>query len=111
MGTIRKTIEVQSAQAKPVGRVDVGLLDATGEAEIDRQRSEDDADALRDATRFARRVRLRLGFRQAQIAERISVSLNTIRNWEQGERHPSGAAKALLRVLDKAPEAALAALG
>ena len=30
--------------------------------------------------------------------------------WEQGKRSPTGAAKALLKVLDKAPEAALAAL-
>jgi putative transcriptional regulator len=111
MKTIRKTIEVQSPQAKPVGRVDVRRLDATGEAEIDRQMAEDDADALRDAARFARRVRRRLGFSQAEFAERIDVSLDTIRNWEQGKRHPTGAAKALLRVLDKAPEAALVALG
>lgn len=38
------------------------------------------------------------------------VSLDTIRNWEQGKRCPTGAAKAPLKVLDKAPEAALAAL-
>jgi DNA-binding transcriptional regulator YiaG len=37
-------------------------------------------------------------------------ALVTIRNWEQGKRCPTGAAKALLKVLDKAPEAALAAL-
>jgi putative transcriptional regulator len=41
---------------------------------------------------------------------RIDVSLDTIRNWEQGKRSPTGAAKSLLKVLDKAPEAALAAL-
>jgi putative transcriptional regulator len=80
MKTIRKTIDVQSPLAKPVGRVDVGRLDATGEAEIDRQMAEDDADALRDAARFARRVRRRLGFSQAEFAERIDVSLDTIRN-------------------------------
>ena len=39
------------------------------------------------------------------------VSLDTIRNWEQGKRSPTGAARALLRVLDKAPEASLMALG
>ena len=39
-----------------------------------------------------------------------NVPLETIRNWEQGKRSPTGAAKALLKVLDKAPEAALAAL-
>ncbi len=111
MKTIRKTIEVQSPLARPVGRVDARRLDATDEAEIDRQRAEDDADALRDAVRFARRVRRRLGFSQAEFAERIDVSLDTIRNWEQGKRQPTGAAKALLRVLDKAPEAALVALG
>jgi putative transcriptional regulator len=108
---IRKTIEVHSLQARPVGRVDARRLDATDEAEMDRQRAEDDADALRDAAKFARRVRRRLGFSQAEFAERIDVSLDTIRNWEQGKRHPTGAAKALLRVLDKAPEAALVALG
>jgi putative transcriptional regulator len=51
-----------------------------------------------------------LGFSQAEFAERIDVSLDTIRNWEQGKRRPTGAAKALLKILDKAPEAALAAL-
>lgn len=63
-----------------------------------------------DAARFARRVRKRLGLSQAEFSQRIDVSLETIRNWEQGKRCPTGAAKALLKVLDKAPEAALAAL-
>lgn len=47
---------------------------------------------------------------QAEFSDRINVPLETIRNWEQGKRSPTGAAKALLKVLDKAPEAALAAL-
>jgi putative transcriptional regulator len=55
-------------------------------------------------------VRRRLGFSQAEFAECIDVPIDTIRNWEQGKRCPTGAAKALLKVLDKAPEAALAAL-
>ena len=58
----------------------------------------------------SRRVRRRLGFSQAEFALRIDVSPDTIRNWEQGKRCPTGAAKSLLKVLDKAPEAALAAL-
>jgi putative transcriptional regulator len=64
----------------------------------------------RISAKFARHVRRRLGFSQAEFATRIDVSLETIRNWEQGKRCPTGAAKALLKVLDKAPEAALAAL-
>ena len=57
-----------------------------------------------------RQLRRALGLSQAELASRIQVSLDTIRNWEQGKRSPTGAAKALLKVLDKAPEAALAAL-
>lgn len=72
--------------------------------------SVDDVDALQDAAKFARRVRKRLGLSQAEFSHRIDVSLETIRNWEQGKRRPTGAAKALLKILDKAPEAALAAL-
>jgi len=67
-------------------------------------------EAMQDAAKFARRVRRRLGLSQAAFSQRIDVSLDTIRNWEQGKRCPTGAAKALLKVLDKAPEAALAAL-
>jgi len=45
------------------------------------------------------------------VSDPIFLPLDTIRNWEQGKRRPTGAAKALLKVLDKAPEAVLAALG
>jgi putative transcriptional regulator len=47
---------------------------------------------------------------QRDFAARINVSVDTVRHWEQGKRLPEGPAKALLRILDKAPEIALAAL-
>ena len=74
------------------------------------QMAKDDAEAMQDAAKFARRVRRRLGLSQLEFSQRIDVSLETIRNWEQGKRRPTGAAKALLKVLDKVPEAALSAL-
>ena len=107
MKTVRMKIDVQNPHAKPVGRIDVKRVDTTMESDISRNQAEDDAGAMLDAAKFARRVRRRLGFSQAEFAERIEVSLDTIRNWEQGKRCPTGAAKALLKVLDKAPEAAL----
>lgn len=55
--------------------------------------------------------RERLGPTQKEFLQRIEVSLDTIRNWEQGKRCPTGAAKALRKVLDKSPESALLALG
>ena len=60
--------------------------------------------------RHVRRVRGRLGLTQDELATRIGVPIETIRNWEQGKRCPTGAARALLRILDKAPEAALRVL-
>ena len=110
MKTVRMKIDIQSPNAKPVGRIDVTRVDATTEADMAKHQAEDDDSAMLDAAKFARRVRRRLGFSQVEFAARIDVSLDTIRNWEQGKRCPTGAAKALLKVLDKAPEAALAAL-
>lgn len=110
MKTVRMKIDVAHAQTEPAGRFDPVRVDSTTEADIAAHKAADDAGAMLDAARFARRVRRRLGFSQAEFAERIDVSLDTIRNWEQGKRCPTGAAKALLKVLDRAPEAALAAL-
>lgn len=110
MKTVRMKIDVQSLNAKPTGRFDANRVEATTDADIAVHQAQDEADAMLDAAKFARRVRRRLGFSQAEFAERIDVSLDTIRNWEQGKRCPTGAAKALLKVLDKAPEAALVAL-
>ena len=108
MTTTRITIEPGTASL--TGRIDVARVDATTENVISKQAAADEAQAMQDAAKFARRVRKRLGLSQAEFSERIDVSLDTIRNWEQGKRSPTGAAKALLKVLDKAPEAALAAL-
>lgn len=110
MKTVRMKIEPTALTRQRTGRVNTAQLDATTEAQIEQQAAQDDAAAMLDAAKFARRVRRRLGFSQAEFATRIDVSLETIRNWEQGKRSPTGAAKALLKVLDKAPEAALAAL-
>ncbi|MEY4420276.1 MAG: hypothetical protein RLZZ498_872 [Pseudomonadota bacterium] len=110
MKTVRMKIKANTPTIKRVGRVNTAKLDATTQTQIAQHAKQDDAAALQDAAKFARRVRRRLGFSQAEFATRIDVSLETIRNWEQGKRSPTGAAKALLKVLDKAPEAALAAL-
>jgi putative transcriptional regulator len=110
MKTVRMKIDVLNPQIQASGRVDLQRVDATSEEDITRHMVQDDAETMMDSARYARRVRRRLGFSQAEFADRIDVSLDTIRNWEQGKRCPTGAAKALLKVLDKAPEAALAAL-
>jgi len=97
--------------AKPIkGRIDPGRVDATTEGDSQRHAAEDDAASTQDAAAYTRRVRRRTGLTQAAFAARIGVPLDTVRNWEQGKRLPAGPAKALLKILDRAPEAALSAL-
>jgi putative transcriptional regulator len=59
---------------------------------------------------YARGVRARTKLTQVEFAARIGVPIETVRNWEQGKRSPRGPARALLKVIDKAPDAAFAAL-
>ena len=111
MSTTRVRIDPDDPGRLPEGRVDHAALDSTTEADLIAQQRADDAEAMRDMARFARRVRRRMGLTQVEFARRIDVSHETIRNWEQGKRGPTGAAKTLLRILDKAPEIAPRVLG
>ena len=64
-----------------------------------------------DPASFVRQVRARCGLTQAAFAEKIEVPIETVRNWEQGKRSPRGPARALLKLIDNAPDATFAALG
>lgn len=107
---VRMSIDPNSPETLNQGRIDPERVDAASESGLAAQQAEDEAAALLDAARFARRVRQRLGLSQAEFSRRIDVPIDTIRNWEQGKRCPTGAAMSLLKVLDKTPETALAAL-
>jgi putative transcriptional regulator len=51
----------------------------------------------------ARAVRGLTGLSQPAFASRLGVSVETLRNWEQGKRAPRGPARALLRLVARAP--------
>jgi putative transcriptional regulator len=55
-------------------------------------------------------VREKAGLSQAQFARLLNVSVKTLQNWEQARRRPTGPAKALLRIVEREPAAALRAL-
>ena len=110
MKTTRVMIDLSDPTPHPPARFDQAKFDATTEEDIARHIAEDEAEAAQDAAAYARRVRQNLGFTQSEFAKRIHVSRDTVRNWEQGKRSPTGPARALLKVLDKAPEASLRAL-
>ncbi len=59
---------------------------------------------------YARAIRAATKLTQAEFAGRIGVPIETVRNWEQGKRSPRGPARALLKVIETAPDLAFAAL-
>ena len=52
-------------------------------------------------------IRARTGLSQAKFAALLGVSVRTLQDWEQGRRAPSGAARTLLMIADKNPQALL----
>jgi putative transcriptional regulator len=53
------------------------------------------------------RVRMKSGLSQAQFAAALGVSKRTLEQWEQGRRQPSGAAKQLLKIVERHPDVLL----
>ncbi len=49
-------------------------------------------------------IRKELGLSQAQFARWMGISVATLKNWEQGRRHPEGPARVLLGVAALHPE-------
>jgi putative transcriptional regulator len=56
------------------------------------------------------KIRLkRLHMSQGAFAKLLGVSVRVIQSWEQGEKKPSGAARRLLQVAERDPDALLSA--
>ena len=53
----------------------------------------------------AKAIRSKLRLTQEQMALMLGTSVSSYRKWEQGQRQPSGAARALLEAMDKEPQA------
>ena len=49
-------------------------------------------------------VRQTFNISQDAFAKFMGVSVGTLRNWEQGRRHPTGAARVLLRIAVRQPK-------
>ncbi|MDD3591229.1 MAG: helix-turn-helix domain-containing protein [Sulfurovum sp.] len=49
-------------------------------------------------------IRAKLSLTQEKFAMLMNISVHTLRNWEQGRRHPEGPARVLLNVVNNHPE-------
>jgi len=56
-------------------------------------------------------ARHRVGLSQDQFALLLGVSKQTLQDWEQGRREPSGAAKSLITIAMKRPDVLLEVFG
>lgn len=110
-----KFVQVMSdGSTRPIyGRTDWARLDAMTEEEIEANAlSDPDNPPISDEelARFRRvpnprEIRKRLNLTQEEFAERFHLRLGTIRDWEQGKKHPDSAARVLLWVIETNPEA------
>lgn len=55
------------------------------------------------------RVRSKLGLSQGKFAALLGISANTLKNWEQGRRRPTGPARVLLKIAARHPKIILEA--
>jgi putative transcriptional regulator len=115
---VRMTLEEIKAQAAARSPEEQAAFErrmaATSEAEIHRQMIEDGEDPEAEP-RFmppvlAQDVRKKLGLTQAAFARLLGIPVATLRNWEQNRFIMEPAAKTLLMLIDREPEAALRAL-
>lgn len=56
------------------------------------------------------KIRKKTKMTQKEFSENFLIPLSTLRQWEQGKRVPQGATQTLLKIIDKDPKLAMAAL-
>jgi putative transcriptional regulator len=83
--SVREAMAIAKGTAKPARRYDVERVDVGA-------------------------VRKRLQLSQSEFAQKFGLAVATVRDWEQGRRNPDRTARTLLAVIDKKPEAVVAAL-
>jgi putative transcriptional regulator len=108
-----------------LAKIDWGQVDATTDADIARQATEDHdtapvftaAEILAAGRRIAadeiedvRALRARLGLSQEVFAARFGFSVDAIRQYESRRRVPAGPVRTLLRVIAHEPDAVIRAL-
>jgi len=86
------------------------LLESVREMDEIRRGNKDPARVTRFPEPEVRAIREKTGLSQVHFAALIGVSKRTLENWEQGRRHPTGPARALLRIVDADPKRAMRAL-
>jgi len=89
--------------SKAYTEISAGLKDAISHAKGNKSR----AKVHRPEPIDVKPIREKTGMCQQRFCATFGISLGTLRHWEQGLRTPRGAARVLLRVVDKNPRAVI----
>src|SRR4051812_43273607 len=101
----------KDAALRALRETDWDRLTAVTDDEIRRQIAEDPDVAPDMAPQLdVAAIRKRSGMSQAKFAETFGISMRTLQEWERGAKAPSGAARTLLIVIEKEPDAVRQAL-
>jgi putative transcriptional regulator len=103
---------------KPVGKTDWKRLRQMTDEEIEAAAlSDPDAQPLTEEELaqlyrpgLSRTIRARLGLSQSEFAKRFHIDLEAVEAWETARSIPNEAERAYLQVIERNPEAVLAAL-
>jgi putative transcriptional regulator len=110
MKKVHIRVDPDKESSFPKGKIDLDRVDTTSDREIQEQIDQDNREAMGEIGEYIRRIRARVGMSQMEFSQQIGISVDTLRNWEQGRRYPTATARALLRIIDRAPEIAVAVL-
>lgn len=109
-----KNIIVNSPEDIPKGKTEWARVDAMSDKEAYQNALDDpDAQPLPKGAKpilNVKLIRAKLGMTQEDFAKTFQLSLATIRDWEQRRTQPDQAAKTLLRVIERIPDAVKKAL-
>lgn len=103
--SLQQAVAISKGEAEPARRI----VYTDEEVELIRQGRGQEVKSARMA-KEVRAIRERLELSQSEFAKLIQVNVRTLQNWEQGHRHPTGPAAALLKLVSGAPEIALKVL-
>ena len=94
--------------AKPQVAKETGMTEFEKDLlESIRQAKRGEGRVTKVAVTAATEARMKLGVSQSAFAKLLGVSVRTLQEWEHGRREPSGAARTLLRIALRSPEAIL----
>jgi len=103
--SLKQAVAISKGEAEPARRI----VYTDEEVRLIREGRGQEVKAARMAHEV-KAIRQRLELSQGEFAKLIQVNVRTLQNWEQGHRHPTGPAAALLKLVNGAPEIALKVL-